>query len=227
MVEEKTTEMQDEIKTEKPKSFQKFVKIISIILFIATIVVLIIIANVSESFSLKPALIIGGISLVFFGVIFFSFELRRLFKNKATEQKESLELPSAITENQAYEIVESKFKTKNYADYIEEIYSGGAEIRGKNPGQWIFSLYFKTLYSEQKYFVGLNMHYPDKLQIILNPTATQRLTAKKRLATDPEEAPDIEEVTTYNPSLGLSTIQKKITPKRKTKEETKLKGDLQ
>lgn len=225
MVEEQE---QEEVKSIKSSSAQKFVRIISVVVFLAIITTLIIIANLSESFSLAPAIWIGLGFFVLFALVFFSFNIKHLIQRFKEKEKET-KLPKAITEQQAFELIENKFKTKHYADYIDgPPMEGGAEIRGKAPlTQWIYTLYFKTLYSQQKYFCGLNMHYPELgIKILLNPKPNQMLTAKKRLATEPEEAPDIEEISTFSPSLGLSTIQKKFTHKRKEKSKTEQTGDL-
>jgi len=223
MPEEKVKE---ETKVNRSNVVQKLVKIFSVIIFLIIIVILIIIANASETFTIGPAIVIGIVSFIFFGIIAFSFEIKGIIL-RIWKPQEKEGLPNPVTEQQAFELIGKKFKSKYLADYIDEIISGGAEIRGKAPlTQWIYFLHFKTLYSRQKYFCGLNMHYPDKVQIIKNPKPNAILTAKKRLATEPEEAPDIEEISTFNPSLGLSTIKKKLTHRKKVKQKEEQIGDL-
>jgi len=218
----------DEVVVKKSKNFQKFVRIVSAVLFLATIVILVIVANASEKFTLKPALWIGAGSFVFFTLIFFSFTFKKWIQKIKEGNKGDSKIPEPVTENQAYELVCNKFKTKLHADYIEEVYDGGVESRGKVIKQFIYFLYFKSLFSQQDYFVGLNMHYPEKgIRVIKNPKPNELILAKKRLVHgEQEESPDIEETSVINPLTGGVVTSKKVTHKKLGRPKLKKEGDL-
>ena len=135
-----------------------------------------------------------------------------------------------ITVAQAFEIAEHALKSKKYADYIAEVIDEGVEEHGLGLNKSkIYFLYCVGKYTRNKYFVTINMHYPEEnRRIMINPTQYAIHKAKQMLATTPEEEPDTEVVERRNPLLGT---EEKITRTTKTKkqkeEESARKPDLE
>lgn len=200
----------------KPKK-EIALRVISIILGIFFVVGLIIIKINVEEFPLGWTIFGVALSVVFFTILFFIFEISNKIKNLKKSADGDEKLPAPITPLQAYEIVEDILKSPRYADYIDEVIDEGTEELGETIRSQVYSIYFTGKYTKQKYIVALNCHFPSqKRRIKINPTPTQIAQIKQLVAKYPEKAPNIKITEEENPLIGT---KRKITEKTKPKED--------
>lgn len=214
--------MEENEEITKKKEFnprQKLVIWASVIILIFIIIVLGFTAYYSETFSLKWFFIVSGGAIFLFLVVLGVFYFPRLF-SKAKEKGFLEGVPEPLSFGKCQEIVEVVFKN-NYGNKIKNILEEGTEEHGKR-SQSIYFIYFEGKFKDSceraiNYFFGLNMHYPERRKVIVNPTVNAMSLAKRRLAIDPEPAPVKEIIEEKSPLLG---VERKIT-KTGTKKETK------
>ena len=227
MVEEEV-EKKETPKEKKPK--QRLVKLLSIAGFIIIVIVMILISIYSE---ISTGWIFGIIifAAILFGIIFFAFEIPKLFNKVKKKGFLDDKLPPQITISEAQKISRRILLGRDYGDKILTVIDEGTEEHGKNLKQNIYFMHCEGKFYNNgiktKYFIGINMHYPTtNKRVIINPTIQQMSKAKKLLTTSPEDDPDEETIEEKDP-WGTERIIKKIKRRERYKRDKEKKEDLE
>lgn len=212
-------------KPKEKRNISKIIKWLSIIVFILTIIVLIVIKIYYPSFQIKWIVIILIIVGILSILMFFSFQIPKLFNKNVKE--DNFKNPKPITLQQA-QLLATKIIGNNLCDYLCNIEDEGIEEHGRLVKQKIYFLLGTGLYSKQKYFIAINMHFPEtNYRYCINPESPAKISyIKKRLATDPEESPNKEVIERENPLLGTKEKITKSIHKDEKKETEAKKEEL-
>jgi hypothetical protein len=162
-------------------------------------------------------------ALIFTAIILASYYYSKKNKLGLFDKKEEYEkLPKPVTMEQCREIVKNMMKNPDYADYLDFIHDG-VESYGKGQKSLIYTAEVKSYYGDDKFFIILNMHYPNERRSILNGNINpnELEIAKMRLGTTLEPTPDIREIKTSNPLLGTEQTIIETTKAKDNKEKDK------
>jgi len=171
-------------------------------------------------------LIISGVVIILLGVIlFFIKDIKERFLKQEDEKEKENILPPPKTIAEIIPLCQKTVINKEYADLIPHISTDsptGIRKVGENPTTQIFEYHSRGLYSNRHYVILMNMHYPEKYQVLINPPKLDITKWINFLAEKKDKQPDEEETRTINPLLGTEQIiKKKIHNKDKNKEENK------
>lgn len=213
---------------EKEKKYGLFTKILAVILFLFIVFTLIIIKVINENFKLSLLIILSVIVFILCVGLFFLSEIIRLFKeNKDLKEKED-KLPKPITYEEVNKIAIRAIEGNSNLNKIGRIINEGVEEHGKGQTQAIYCLHCEGVYKDNgdtpTFFVGVNMHFPDKRRFMVNPTEHQIKIAKNRLSTNPEEP---LEKTVIKEENVLTGIKRETTQTKKKKDKEKEEKKLQ
>lgn len=203
---------------------QKFVTYLSIAFAILFIGGVIIVKSTVPSFSVTKMLVSIGFIVIFFGSVIFIWHLieknKELKKEKDEEKKKQ---PEAITIDQARDIALNAVTNVHYADYIDKILWDASEELGKGTKSNVYTLCGVGYFVKEKYYVIINMHFPEKKRaILIDPTDHQLRRAQQLCATYPEAEPNFREITTENVLTGnRQTIKEKVEEDKEVKKESK------
>ncbi len=218
-------------KKQEKHAVERFLKIGSIILGIFALIVLIIIKAQVESFPM--GWFVGLIVLVIAVcvVMYFAFWFYDAFQ-KIKEGKKGDELPSAITLEQAAELIEKELKNPKYADYCVGWSQSQVYVVGKTKKQQVLLVQLdETPYSDSPFqFFIINLHYPQTLlsyvtQEKYNPGDLLRRI--NLMTTDPEETPDIKVTEEESALTGVKRKTTETTRRKKKAKSEEKKGDLE
>lgn len=209
------------------KNKQKLVKIFAGIGLIVALATIFIWKANSDNFSTKTLIILIGLSIIVFTIVFFIFEIPNIFKRKKEEITNDKKVPNAITIEEADKRIDKILLNDDIADYIDttkDVHKG-TEEHGRLGNQTIYFKDYVSLYGEKSCFIAINLHYPEhRWRHAIEPNASLKERIKRRLATDPEPPSDKEIIIESNPLLGTErkttkTSHKKDEPKKEIKED--------
>jgi hypothetical protein len=237
MVEEvnitKVEEKVIEEKTEKAKaSTEKLLKIWSVGIGIFLILSLIVIKVQNPDFPLKWVLIISGIVLFICLFIFFSFAIFRKSHKEEEKQKTPRGLPQPASLATLRGICESSLTNRYFANHttgcLREYYTSAGKNHDRIYVYVTKALYFQNM-REGKVYIIVNSHYPlDLRSVLIDPTSTELTKCINYLSTAPEEEPNTEETSIYNPLTQTIVNTRKVEkPKELEKPKEEKKGDLE
>lgn len=205
-------------------SIENIVRYIGIVLLITGIIVVIIIKTSSPDFPLFKIGIILGI-LVFIAILtYFGGNLYKKFLSH-----EDLLVKKVATREELLDIVKTCLVNEFYMNHVKQIISNKNYLIGKTNKTTIAIFEVKPLYGkkEDKYYILINANHIERLpSILLNPGSGELNKAINMLADEPEEEPNTEELTTFNPTLGITTTQKKVLHALENKKIEEKKEDL-
>jgi len=217
--------MTDEQKMKKSEIFVRIIAGIFAFLFIIGIFVL---KSFFPTFSvLKMVFSILGI-IIFFGSFVIIWHLINVNRNlKDVKEEKIKKQPEAITIELARELALNAVQNTTYADYIVSVLWDGSEELGKGTKSNVYTLCGLGYYVKEKYYIILNMHFPEKKRcILIDPTDSQLRRAQQLCATYPEAEPNYREITNENQLLGTrQTIREKLPDEDKKEEENKKKKE--
>ena len=152
----------------------------------------------------------------------FQLVIRRISKKKEVPEEEKM--PKAITIQQAREYAD-KLLAEQYSDYFKTKPINMSALYGKTKRSSIYTAYGDGVYKNVKYLVLINQNYPLEKQAILEGVEEDEIHIhQNRLAIDPEDAPDTEEIHHRDELSGRETIIKK-TIQQKNQEQTEKKEE--
>lgn len=222
---------EEKVKEERKKDKRNMFRWIGIIVSIFAFVILYFVKRNQPDFPLGWIIIISGLITLFGLGMFFAFNIYdRLRKEPKPFEFDTDKLPPAITKEEARIIAENILRDDlRYLDYPSIIYSEGTEEHGEKVKSQIYSLECQGVYFKGKYFIGINCHFPyQKNRVIKEPSIYQILTAKRMLASFPEEPLPTRTIEEESPLTG---VRRKITEvKRKERalkrEVKKIEGGI-
>jgi len=217
-------------------TIQKIIKILSIGLGIIAIIILIILRSkkLVSNWVFLWMFLVALIVCAIFAFFYFKDVISKKFKEANEEDK----TPKAITLEQARELAKNATKTPDFADYTD---SGEGETIFKcgdnNDKNWIYCRRSIGEYTKDYYFVLINMHFPDKKDILILEDglgdkwwANVQLKEKANLlSTVPMPPPSTRETSRENILTGvredIKEIMQKQNEENKNKEESQ-QGEL-
>lgn len=160
---------------------------------------------------------IGAIVGIIFGGGFYYF-----FEKNEKSIKIDKELPPAITFIQARKIAIDYLRDPRYMDEIDLETPEVEDVRpiGK-PSSQVYVLIGQGKFTDNRYAIAINMHYPDNLRgVVVNKTDAEITKMINSKAIYPENEPAKRITTSVNPLLGTEQRIEEITPTiEKEKEE--------
>lgn len=214
-----------ETETVQEKNIKTRIKVISIIVIILFIMGLGIAAYYIQSFSFVWFIIIVGIGLVLFAIAFFFTKIKD-FLMKTKDAFDDKKIPNAITQEECITI-RDKHMMDTFGDRVNIIHSMGSPHHGKI-SQAIFYTIFTGEFKDKKtnqqkvYFFGLNMHYPERREaVVISSPEHNVYHFRRRLAIDPEPAPEKEIIKERSDLLGIDRIIEKPVHKKPEKKKEK------
>jgi hypothetical protein len=215
-------EINEQQKEEQQHRKEKLWKTIGVIFLIFGIIILVVWGSSSKNFKLFPFLgVAGGIVIIFVGM-FWGIGIYRRMQELQEKVEGFGKLPSAITIEQARELIKEQLQDPTYADYCvgwkdHRIFNIGKGI--KNRILWV---HLDLVYSDKPYtFYLMNMHFPRELWAIItqdkyNPSELMRNI--NALSVSPEDEPNERVIEEENPMTG---VKRKVTETHRQEEKEK------
>ncbi|MFW6026204.1 MAG: hypothetical protein ACOCRX_07665 [Candidatus Woesearchaeota archaeon] len=234
MAEDKEQEQINIQSDTKQRKTERVMKLLSFIILIFGIIFLIIVAQSSD-------IAIGWIVLTF--IILLIISLFFMFFTKLKEKIESWREKAEDKETTPKEAPPEKIKQKlkdealkntEYFNEVKEVLSNSTETINNNT---IVTYKVKTLYyvdtgngkKTNICYVIYNANYLETFSptILFDPTREQLRKEINRKSKKPEDEPERETSSTYNPLTGAVTEHRRVGRPRKGEEKNKSKGDLE
>ena len=224
--------MEEENKTiEKPKrQVGKFWKIMSGVILVATIAILIAIKYYNPLFDIKWIVIISAVFFIVSVVTWFGFKIPEFLRKKNEEkeiQKFDGNLPAPISDEERDNIFVNVLASDKIMNMWDQIEDCGSEEHGEQVSQSIGFAYGSLCYGSNKIFLAINRHYPDRMRYKFNATQADMNSIKKKLAINPEKAPNKTIIRRSNKIAGIEEEEVKLEARKdENKEKQKQQEDL-
>ena len=232
MAEEEINQIKEEKKEEldvdaKQKKKTQFVlRVVAVALAVFTLIGLALVKISVPTFPWIWVVIIGGFLLLSSLAMFFVMSvIDKLRSGKRVMDLGKLPKPATLTELRT--IASKALTNDHYANHVKQCLGEKFFTVGKMNKNIVYVYKCKALYTEGMekglIYILINCHYPeDRRSILIDPNINELSRSIQALGTDPEDEPNVEEVTTHSPITGVTQTSRKIThEKEKKKEETK------
>lgn len=184
----------DEEKIRKSSLNRKVLYIILAALAFVIIILSVIKANYAN-FKTLPFIISIVLLIIISSIIYGIFWYLRIREETSESKliKESKILPKPITRDECLKIINKIMFSPTYADYLSTPEIDGPRAVGKGIKSWIYEYVAEGKYKNKdgkrnKYYIFINMHYPeDKHIILVNPNTYEVGKARNDIACFPSE----------------------------------------
>lgn len=221
--------LKEENQEQERHKTERSLKIFSIIFFIFSIIVLIVLKVNNKDFPLLWMVVIFAIVAIVCGIMYFFFSVFKKY-DEDSEEKSKNGLPKAASLSDLRIMSEGALINRYYANHLKKCEEERFFHVGKSRER-VYVYKAKMLYSEgtdEGYcYVIINTHLPQELKtILIDPSSSELTKAIHQIAGNPDDDPNTEESTIFNPLTGTTVTTKKIEkPKEVIKKEEK-KEDL-
>ena len=217
----------DNTKEKNKRDKRKFFRIIGILVCSLFSLVLIIVKISKPEFKIGW-IILGSVGILIFGsIMWFWNNLVDMLKRAEKLEKEK-KLPTPKETKEIIPLCQDTIMNTRYTD-MAPYPNDDSCIRsvGENPSTQIYEYKAPGLYTNRNYVILMNMHYPEKFQVLIDPSAYKITLALNSLAEKKDKIPDEEEIRTKNDLTGTEqTIKRKTYSKNEEKKDDKEENKL-
>lgn len=219
MINEKLEQVAVEEQVKKKRNYIKLFRIIAVIISLFALTIIIIYKLSNTDFSVTITIIL---SIIFILIPILSFFIPWIHRKLQEGKKEKIsdKLPPMITLEQAGDLINKELLNPRYADHSLGWTLHYYETVGKNLKCEVLVVQLDpTVYNKNTniYFL-INMRFPEKRCLLLNPTPYDLKVKCNSLAVEPETEPATRVVEEESPLTG---IRRKITETKNIEEKTK------
>ncbi|MAG47913.1 hypothetical protein CL617_04870 [archaeon] len=211
-MEEHKEEHIEEKKIIKKSSF-KWLIVIGVVIGLT---ILIIIASQNTDLNVTWIILIG-LTIILSGVLgYFGFNLYSKFKKLEEQIKDPSELPKPINDEELFNIANNSLTNPKYANHIDRFVEEEYRTIGGN----LIKLYkIEPAYDGKIAYIIINANYPERKNVLFDPSIRELNMKLNLLSTIPERKPDTEVQKIKNPLLGSESETIKTTYGKKDKEK--------
>jgi hypothetical protein len=200
MEEEQQTQVKEEAK--RKVNGITVLRIIATLLFIAAIVIVVLIKANNPDYKVGWIILILGGTFCISIMLWFLFNIKDWMTRKTGDEENRLllKLPEPLDEATWQARIMEILKNPVYANEVTGYHKHRIISVGQEVKESILVVKPQTLYDlSDDYWIVLNLNYPNRFSVLINPTRPELLDTINSASSHPEDKPNVEISETTNP----------------------------